>query len=127
MVLLGGPFTGHSRLKNLTASVASSSGGRWDGEPGVKNNDLEKFEERLRFLRNQGALVPFPVACWLAGVSDTRLRFLASSGRLGVRTLSGVQFVRLRSLVKYRREALRAALRATPQVVSAAVCVEKGK
>ncbi len=72
-----------------------------------EKTELEAFEERVRLMNEKGTLLPFPVALFVAGISDTRLRQLVASGRLETAIIDQRPYVLLRSLVAYRRRALR--------------------
>jgi len=69
--------------------------------------ELAAFEERVRLMTEKGMLLPFPVALFVAGISDTRLRQLVASGRLETAVIDQRPYIVLRSLVAYRRRVLK--------------------
>src|SRR5579872_5314032 len=76
--------------------------------PGQESQgELAAFEERVRLMTQKGMLLPFPVALYVAGISDTRLRQLVASGRLETTIIDQRPYIVLRSLIAYRRQALR--------------------
>lgn len=78
------------------------------GKPGQPDKtELHAFEERVRLITEKGMLLPYPVALFVAGISDTRLRQLVASGRLETAIVDQRPYILLRSLVAYRRRALK--------------------
>ncbi len=73
----------------------------------IQKTELQAFEERVRLMTDKGTLLPYPVALFLAGISDTRLRQLVATGRLETAIIDQRPYILLRSLVAYRRQALR--------------------
>ncbi len=69
-------------------------------------SELELFEKRVRSVSEKGTLLPYSIASYISGLSDTRLRALVAAGKLETENIDGRIFIVLSSLINHRRRSL---------------------